>query len=133
MPLFDQTAAFYEAPAHAALYHNTQDLTGAVTVSTPNVATNLTQLSDGRTVAHLINHNYSRGFQEQDGVAVAFPLRAAPASVTLVSPDYAGDTSVPFTYTGGQVQVTVPRLVSYVAVVAASLQPSLKGRAGALR
>jgi hypothetical protein len=118
MPLFEETAAFYEAPAHAALYHNTQDLSGAVTVSVPNITTNLTQLSDGRTVAHLINHNYSQGFQEQDGVAVAFPLSKAPASVTLVSPDYAEDTPAPFTYAGGQVQVTVPQLVSYVAVVA---------------
>jgi len=118
MPLFEQTAAFYEAPAHAALYHNTQDLSGTITVSAANITTNLTQLSDGRTVAHLINHNYSQGFQEQDGVSVGFPLSNAPTSVTLVSPDYSADTPVPFTYVVGQVQVTVPRLVSYVAVVA---------------
>jgi hypothetical protein len=117
MPLFEQTAAFYEAPAHAALFHNTTDLTGTVIVSVPNVATNLTQLSDGRTVAHLINHNYSQGFQQQGGVSVAFPLAAAPGSVTLVSPDYAADTPVPFTYSGGQVHVTIPQLISYVAVV----------------
>jgi len=118
MPLFDQTAAFYKAPAHAALYHHTQDLTGTITVSAPNIATHLTQLSDGRTVAHLINHNYSQGFQEQDGVAVAFPLSTAPTSVTLVSPDDSGDSPAPFTYLAGQVEVTVPRLLSYVAVVA---------------
>jgi hypothetical protein len=118
MPQFEQTAAFYEAPAHAALYHNTQDLAGTVTVSAPSVTTNLTQLSDGRTVAHLINHNYAQGFQEQDNVVVAFPLAKAPGSVTLVSPDYAGDMTVSFTYSDGQVQVVVPKLVSYVAVVA---------------
>jgi len=118
MPLFEQTAAFYETPAHAALYHNTTDLSGTVTVSVPNIAANLTLLSDGRTVAHLINHNYSKGFQEQDGVAVAFPLVKAPASVTLVSPDSSADTTIPFIYSGGQVQVTIPQLVSYAAVVA---------------
>jgi len=118
MPLFEQTAAFYEAPAHAVLYHNTQDLAGTVTVSVPNIATNLTQLSDGRTVAHLINHNYSHGFQQQDAVVVAFPRAKAPGSVTLVSPDYAADMAVPFTYSGGQVQVTIPQLTSYVAIVA---------------
>ena len=118
MPLFEQAAAFYEAPAHAVLYHNTQDMAGTVTVSVPNIATNLTQLSDGRTVAHLINHNYSHGFLEQDGVVVAFPLAKAPGLVTLVSPDYAADTAVAFTYSGGQVQVTVPTLTAYVAVVA---------------
>jgi hypothetical protein len=118
MPQFEQAAAFYEAPAHAALYHNTQDLAGTVTVSAPSVTANLTQLSDGRTVAHLINHNYAQGFQEQDSVVVAFPLAKAPGSVTLVSPDYAGDMTVGFTYSGGQVQVVVPKLVSYVGVVA---------------
>jgi hypothetical protein len=117
MPLFDQTAAFYKMPAHAALYHNTTDLPGRVTASVVNLGTNLTQLSDGRTAAHLINHNYSHGFQEQDGVSVSFPVVKAPRSVTLVSPDYGADTPVAFTYSGGQVQVTVPKLVAYVAVV----------------
>jgi len=118
MPYFEQTNAFYKIPAHAALYENAQDLPGAVTVSAPNVATNLTQLGDGSTVAHLINHNYSRGFQEQDGVVVAFPAFKAPAKVTLISPDLPSDTPIPFSYRDGQVQVTVPKLVSYVAVVA---------------
>jgi hypothetical protein len=117
MPLFKQMAAFFKMPAHAALYHNTTDLPGKVTVSVTNIGTNLTQLSDGRTVAHLINHNYSQGFQEQDGVRVSFPVAKAPRSVTLVSPDYGADTPVAFTYSGGQMQVTVPKLVAYVAVV----------------
>jgi hypothetical protein len=117
MSLFHQTAAFYKMPAHAALYHNTTDLPGRVTASVANISTNLTQLSDGRTVAHLINHNYSHGFQEQDEVSVSFPVAKAPRSVTLVSPDYGADTPVAFTYSGGQVQVTLPKLVAYVAVV----------------
>jgi hypothetical protein len=117
MPLFKQMAAFFKMPAHAALYHNTTDLPGKVTASGANIGTNLTQLNDERTVAHLINHNYSQGFQEQDGVSVSFPVAKAPRSVTLVSPDYGADTPVAFTYSGGQVQVTVPKLVAYVAVV----------------
>jgi hypothetical protein len=117
MPLFDQTATFYKMPAHAALYHKTMDLPGRATTSVANIGTNLTQLSDGRTVAHLINHNYSQGFQEQDGVSVSFPVAKAPRSVTLVSRDYGADTPVAFTYSGGQVRVTVPKLVAYVAVV----------------
>jgi hypothetical protein len=118
MPYFEQTSAFYKMPAHAALYESAQNLTGAVTASVPNIATNLTQLSDGRTVAHLINHNYLKGFQTQTGVVVAFPMTNAPATVTLVSPDAAGDASIPFTYSNGKVQVTVPQLVAYVALVA---------------
>jgi hypothetical protein len=117
MPLFDQTATFYKMPAHAALYHKTMDLPGRATTSVANIGTNLTQLSDGGTVAHLINHNYSQGFQEQDGVSVSFPVAKAPRSVTLVSRDYGADTPVAFTYSGGQVRVTVPKLVAYVAVV----------------
>ena len=117
MPLFEQMTAFYKMPAHAAIYHNTTDLPGRVTASVANIGANLTQLSDGRTVAHLINHNYSKGFQEQDGVSVSFPVARAPSSVMLVSPDYGADMPVTFTYSGGQVRVTVPKLVAYVAVV----------------
>jgi hypothetical protein len=118
MPYFDKTAAFYKMPGHAALYENAQNLTGAVTVSVPNIATNLTQLGDGRTVAHLINHNYSKGFQTQNAAVVSFPVANAPTTVTMVSPDASGDTSIPFTYANGQVQVTIPQLVAYTAVVA---------------
>jgi hypothetical protein len=117
MPLFEKTTAFYKMPAHAALYHHTTDVPERVTASVANISTNLTRLSDGRTVAHLINHNYSQGFQEQDGVRVSFPVARAPRSVTLVSPDYEADTPVAFTCSGGQVRVTVPKLVAYVAAV----------------
>lgn len=116
MPLFDQLSAFYKA--HATLYHNATDLTGNVAVSVPNVTTNLTQLPDGTRVAYLINHNYAQGFQTQTNVAVSFPAAAAPSSVTLVSPDYAADTPVKFTYSNGTVQVTVPQLVASVSIVA---------------
>jgi hypothetical protein len=118
MPLFDQTSAFYKAPAHAALYENAQNISGTVTTSVPHIATNLTQLGDGRTVAHLINHNYAKGFETQSSIAVSFPVSTAPTTVTLVSPDASADTAVPFTYSNGLVKVTVPQLVAYVAVVA---------------
>jgi hypothetical protein len=118
MPFFEQTTAFYKMPAHAVLYESAQHLTGAVTLSAANITTNLTQLGDGRTVAHLINHNYLKGFQTQTGVAVSFPVANAPTTITLVSPDSAGDASIPFTYANGQVQVTLPQLVAYVALVA---------------
>jgi len=117
MPYFEETSAFYKSPAHAALYQDAENLTDAVIVSAPNVATNLSELSDGRTIAHLINHNYAQGFQEQDGVAVAFPASRMPTAVTLVSPDLSADTPIPFTFTDGLVRVTVPKLVSYAAVV----------------
>jgi hypothetical protein len=49
---------------------------------------------------------------------VSFPVATAPMTVTLVSPDASADTSVPFTYANGAVQVTVPQVVAYTAVVA---------------
>ena len=116
MPLFQQLRDFYKA--HANLYRGASDVGGTVTVSAANVVENLTQVSDGSTVLHLVNHNYSGGFQTQTNVAVSFPMAAAPANVTLVSPDLAADTPVAFVYSGGNVQVTIPQLVSYVAVVA---------------
>lgn len=116
MPLFESLRAFYDG--HADLYHGTTDLPGTITVSSPNITTNLTQLSDGRIVAHMINHNYSQAFIEQDNVVVSFPLATAPSTVTLASPDYSADMTVPFSYSGGQVQFTVPQLVAYVAAVA---------------
>ena len=94
------------------------NLSGTVTISVANVATNLTQLGDGRTVTHLINHNYAKGFQTQSAITVAFPMATSPTTVTLVSPDAKGDMEVPFTYANRQVQVTVPQLVAYTAVVA---------------
>jgi hypothetical protein len=95
MPLFEKTTTFYKLLARAALFHHTRALPGRVTTSVANIGTNLTQLSDGRTVAHRINRNYSHGFLEQDGVSVCFPVAKAPRSVTLVSPDYGARCRLP--------------------------------------
>jgi hypothetical protein len=116
MPLFDQLSAFYKA--HVSLYHSAQDQTGPVNTSASKISSNLTLLPDGTVVAHLINHNYSQAFQLQSNVTVTFPMAHSPASVKLVSPDYSADTPVSFSYANGQVQVTVPQLDAYVAVVA---------------
>jgi hypothetical protein len=116
MPFFKQLAAFYKS--HETLYHGAVDSSANVSVSAAHVIANLAAIPDGRTVLHLVNHNYSRGFQPQNYVVVTFPVSHQPATVTLVSPDSAQDTPAAFTYSGGLLQVTVPQLVSYVAVVA---------------
>jgi hypothetical protein len=115
MPFFKQLAAFYKS--HETLYHAATDLSAAASVPAAHVTANLAALPDGRTVLHLVNHNYSRGFQPQNHLVVTFPVPRQPTTVTLVSPD-SQDTAAAFTYSGGQVQVTIPQLVSYVAVVA---------------
>jgi hypothetical protein len=44
-------------------------------------------------------------------------MRDRAISIADLNALYGADTPVTFTYSGGQVQVTVPKLVAYVAVV----------------
>jgi hypothetical protein len=104
---------FYKS--HASLYRDAVDV-GPAHVSAANIVSNVTSTPNG-VVAHLINHNYASGFITRSAVAVDFPMAHAPDSVTLVSPD-APDAPVDFIYSAGRVYVTVPQLMSYVAVVA---------------
>jgi hypothetical protein len=118
MGIFGQLHAFYKS--HQTLYHGGTDISAQTTVSAPHLMVNLVGLADGSRVMHLVNHNYAVGFQTQTNVQVSFPMPQQPASVTLASPDFSSDQAAAFTYTGGQVQVTVPQLVSYVAILASS-------------
>jgi hypothetical protein len=116
MPLFQQLTSWLKS--HASLYHAAQQATGTVNVSAQHVMTNLVTLPNGITVLHLVNHNYSGNFIAQNNVAVSFPVAQKPSTVTLVSPDASSDTQIPFTWNNGQVQVTIPQLMVYTAVVA---------------
>lgn len=118
IPTFKHLGTFLKQPAHRPLFYEALDLDDGVSVSAGTVSTHLTQLRDGRRVAHLINHNYDRGFLPREKVEVAFPVARAPKTVTLVSPDLAADTPVRFAYAGGKVHVVIPELVAYMAVVA---------------
>jgi hypothetical protein len=118
MGLFRQLRDFYKG--HAALYHGGTDTGEQAAVAAPNVMHNLAGLLDGSRVMHLVNHNYAGGFVTQTKVAVSFPMPQQPSSVTLASPDIPSDQTAAFTYAGGQVQVTVPQLLSYVAVLASA-------------
>jgi len=114
MGLFRQLRDFYER--HENLYHGGTDTGEQAAVAAPNTMQNLVAFPDGSRVLHLVNHNYAGGFVTQTNVAVSFPMPRRPSAVTLVSPDFPRDEPAPFTYAGGQVQVTVPQFVSYVAV-----------------
>jgi len=59
MDFFQQLKTFYKG--HADVYAGSQQTSGSPTVSVPNVTTVLDNLTDGRTVLHIINHNYSAG------------------------------------------------------------------------
>jgi hypothetical protein len=126
MPLFRQLRDFYKK--HELLYQGGTDTGEQAAVAAPNAMQNLVAFPDGSRVLHLVNHNYAGGFVTQTNVAVSFPMPQRPSAMTLVSPDFARDQPVAFTYADGQVQVTVPQLVSYVAVHAR--RSPLPGRSG---
>ena len=115
MDFFGQMRAFYEA--HADLFRGARDATAAATVSGAGLAAHLTTLDDGRAVLHVVNHNYAGAFAPQSGVTATIPFAAAPAAVTLASPDFAADQSASFTYAAGAVTVDVGTVGSSVAVV----------------
>lgn len=116
MDLFKQLKAFYKG--HADVYRGAEELSDTPTVSAPNTTAVLNKLPDGRRVLHVINHAYAGGVVSQHGITATFPMPAAPASVSLVSPDFAADKTPPFTYTNGSVTVAVGDLDAYIAVVA---------------
>ena len=116
MPFFKSLSAFYRS--HAGLYHHVTSSTDTVSVSLPSAMVSVAdQAAPRRRLIHVVNHEYSAGLVEQDGVTVTVPLAGTPTSVTLASPDLAADVaSIPFTYAGGKITVTLPTLVAYDAV-----------------
>ncbi len=115
MGFFQQLETYYRN--HAAIYLGAQELADVATVSASNLTTVLASLPDGGTVLHLINHNYAAGVVTQPGVTASFPVASQPSSVTLASPDFAADKTVPVAYNAGTVTVDVGDLGAYVAVV----------------
>lgn len=115
LDFFKQLKSFYKG--HADVYQGAHELAAAPTVSAPGATTVLNALPDGRTVLHIINHAYSAGVIPQQNVTAAFPVAAAPTTVTLVSPDFTADQPAQFTYANGTVTVSVGELDAYVAVV----------------
>jgi hypothetical protein len=112
MPLFQSLAAFYRA--HASLYHGVTPSTANATVSVPGAMIAVSdQTQPNRRLVHIVNHQYNAGFIAQSNVTVVVDAAAAPASVTLASPDLAQDEAVPFSWSGGKLTVTLPGLVAY--------------------
>ncbi len=115
MDFFKTMRAFYEA--HAGLVVGAQDAAFTVSVSAPSVASHATVLAGGRTVVHLVNHNYAAGFAPQSGLTVTLPLPEAPVSVTIASPDLPADQAATFAYAAGRVTVNVGTLMASAMVV----------------
>ena len=115
MDFFATMRDFYRT--HTDLFRGAHDSAVVPVVSTTGVAAHLVTLDDGRSVLHLVNHNYAAGFVPQAGLSVTIPLAQTPTSVTLVSPDLAADQPATFSYASGQLLVNVGTLVSSVAVV----------------
>jgi hypothetical protein len=124
MPLFQSLAAFYRA--HASLYHGVAPSTAAVTTSLATATTSISvmdQATPARRLVHVVNHDYAAGFHMEPQFTVSIPSPLAPTRVTLATPDGASDgganadSTLPFTYSGTSITVTVPSLLSYDVVV----------------
>ena len=76
MDFFQTLRAFYEG--HADLLIGAEDAAFSPTVSASSVASHATVLPDGRTVVHLVNHNYDAAFLPQSGVTVTCRSRKPP-------------------------------------------------------
>ncbi len=116
MPFFQGLTAFYRA--HADLYHQQTAAPGVASAVTTSLTTKVMiavadQTSPRRRLVHLVNHDYAGALIEHDNVTVTVPLSSAPTSVTLASPDGAGDVALTPTYAAGAVTVAVPSLVAY--------------------
>jgi hypothetical protein len=115
MDFFATMRGFYQA--HAELYRGGRDSTVVPVVSATGVAAHLVTFDSGRSVLHLVNHNYAASFVPQSGLSVTLPLAQAPTKLTLVSSDLAVDQPATFSYDNGQLSVNVGTLVSSSVVV----------------
>lgn len=114
MPLYQSLTTFYRA--QQSLYHH--QTVSSLDLGIATVMSTVTdQAQPRRRLVHLVNHHYDAGLVEQQNIAVTVPVSGAPSSVTLVSPELTGSTSLPFSYAGGQVSVTVPSLIAYDVVI----------------
>jgi hypothetical protein len=115
MPLFRSLAAFYRA--HASFYHGVTPSAANATVSVSGAMVAVSdQVQPNRRLVHVVNHQYNAGFLPQSNVTVTVDATAAPVSVTLASPDLLQDEAVPFSWSGGKITVTLPRIVAYDVV-----------------
>jgi hypothetical protein len=112
---FQTMRAFYQA--HAKLFRAGHDSAVAPVVTATGVATRLVTFDSGRSVLHLVNHNYAAAFVPQPALSVTVPSAQTPTTVTLVSPDLPAEQPAQFSYANGQLTVDVGTLVSSVVVV----------------
>jgi len=115
MDFFQTMRGFYQG--HADLFRGGHDDLAAPLVSATGVAAHLVTFDGGRSVIHLVNHQYAAGFVPQHGLSVSIPLAQAPTSVTLASPDFAADQPATFSYETGTLSVDVGTIVSSVVVI----------------
>jgi len=108
-------AGFYRQ--HRDLYRGAVPTDRVAQVSKPNVVASISeQPTAQRWLVHLVNHDYDAGIRPQAGLSVSFDSPAAPASVSLVTPDASG-SEVPFSYAGARTTVTVDALRFYDVLV----------------
>ncbi|MEV0614763.1 hypothetical protein AB0I81_15645 [Nonomuraea sp. NPDC050404] len=115
MDFFKTYTRFYKK--HRAFFTNNAISAQPIRVSAPQVtASLLAQRGTGKLSLHLINHTYDQGIEPQSGFTVEADLASCPHRVSLLSPDFPGPKSPPFSCRHGKLKLTVDRLDHYTII-----------------
>jgi len=116
LPFFQEYARFFAD--HANLFRANDHSPQAVRVGAGNVSGGvLVQRGTGARTVHLVNHDYDQGITPRTDLSVSVAVRTCPARVTMVSPDFPGSKSPPFSCHHGRLTATVDRLDYYDVLV----------------
>jgi hypothetical protein len=116
LPFFQEYARFFAD--HANLFRANDLSPQAVRVGAENVSAGLlVQRGTGARTVHLVNHDYDQGITPRTDLGVSVAVRTCPARVTMVSPDFPGSKSPPFSCHHGRLTATVDRLDYYDVLV----------------
>lgn len=113
---FVEYAQFYRDNAY--LYHDTEKVQKNIAVSANQINTSLWRnTKSGEWYLHLNNHNYDRKIEPQDSVVISLAIDSIPKSVVSLSPDHEDKLVLPFEYIDGTLNITLPQLNYYTALI----------------
>ena len=100
----------------AALFIGAKPLPARPVTRVAKLTATLSEVA-GKTLLHLVNHNYASTLIPQADFSVSLPLTTAPQRVVLHTPDAPSSRELAFSYANGQLTVQVDRLESYDLIV----------------
>lgn len=112
MSFFVEHTRFYKVNRH--LFRDRVQSDNEVDVSADNITANLMSQRDGRVkILHLVNHNYKRRILPQAEFNVTVSLESKPNSISMVSPDFAGEKTPSYRFEKGTLTVNVGEIRYY--------------------